>query len=177
MNPQTVNVILATTIGLFILNGFFQGVIHMIGSLVGLLVGVALASRFDDAVGVWISSSFGWSPGVSTIVAFIIVLILVTRIFGWILDFIEKTFKILKLPLVGIMNRLVGAALGFVEGILVVGSTLLIVTSLPFPQFIASLNASTIAISLMGAAKILIPLLPKVLRDIYAGVPEGDASH
>jgi uncharacterized membrane protein required for colicin V production len=168
ISASTINFALALIIALFIINGLMQGLIHMVGSIVGLVIGVAVASRFNGVVGDWIAKSTGWNPGITTILAFILVLIVFTRVFGWLISMTERTFKVLKLPLVGLVNRIGGGALGFIEGVLILGASLILVRQLPLTSFVTSLNGSSIALGLVAAAKVLLPLLPKTVRDLYS---------
>jgi len=171
MSTQTLDLILALTVILFLTNGFFQGVIHMIGSFIGLLIGVGVASRFDVEVGAWVSGTTGWNKDICIIIGFVLVLIVFTRVFGIVLHVLENTFKFMKIPLVGLANRVVGGVLGFFEGVLVVGSTLIIIKTLPFPNLANSISASGLAGALMVAASLLLPLLPKSVRELYSVTP------
>jgi hypothetical protein len=72
----------------------------------------------------------------------------------------------MKIPLVGLANRTAGGVLGFFEGVFVVGATLIIIKTLPFP-IVATLAGSTLAGSLIAAASILMPLLPKSIQELY----------
>ncbi len=168
MSPQTLNLVLALIVVLFLLNGFFQGLIHMLGSILGLVIGVGAASRLDQAVGAWIANGTGWSQNICTIIGFVVTLMLFTRVFGVILHLLEKTFKFMKIPLVGMANKIAGGVLGFFEGVFVIGATLIIVKTLPFPGFVTAINGSNLSHSLMVAASILLPLLPKSIRDLYS---------
>jgi uncharacterized membrane protein required for colicin V production len=166
MTVQTLNLILAACVILFVVNGFFQGVIHMLGSILGLIVGVGVASRLDTAGGTWLHTQTGWPQALCVIVAFVIILIIFTRVFGIVLHILEKAFNFMKIPLVGLANRTAGGVLGFFEGVFVVGATLIIIKTLPFP-IVATLAGSTLAGSLIAAASILMPLLPKSIQELY----------
>ena len=167
ISATNVNLILTLLIAFFIVNGLLQGLVHMIGSIVGLVIGIIFASRFDIYLGDWIVRGTGWNKDVTVVVAFFIILIVFTRVFGWLLSMIERSFKILKVPLVSLANRIGGGFLGFVEGVLVIGSTLILVHQLPFADFTKSMDASAIAVALVAAAKILLPLLPQSVYKIY----------
>jgi uncharacterized membrane protein required for colicin V production len=168
MSPQTLDWILAAIVLLFVLNGFYQGLIHMLGSIVGLVIGIGVASRFDAAVGSWIAGATGWNKDICVIIGFVLVLLAFTRVFGFVLDLLEKTFKFMKIPLIGLANRVSGGTLGFFEGVLVVGATLIIIKTLPFPVLVKTISISSLAGSLMAAAALLLPLLPKSIRDLYS---------
>jgi len=166
MSVQTLNLILAACVILFLVNGFFQGIIHMIGSFIGLVIGVGAASRWDNAGGAWLHAQTGWNQNICVIVAFVVILVVFTRVFGIILHILEKAFNFMKIPLVGLANRLAGGVLGFFEGVFVVGATLIIIKTLPFPVT-ASITGSTLAGSLIAAASLLMPLLPKSIQALY----------
>jgi uncharacterized membrane protein required for colicin V production len=167
MTAATLDIILAVGVLLFVANGFYQGIIHMLGSLLGLIVGIGVASRADEAVGVWLSGAVGIPKSVATLVGFVVVLLIFTRVFGFSLHLLEKTFKFMKLPFVGLANRLLGGLLGFFEGVLIIGSTLLISGVLPFPDLAKAIAGSGLAASLASSAKLLLPLLPKQIRELY----------
>ena len=167
ISPSNVNLILALLLAFFIVNGLLQGLVHMVGSVIGLIVGIIFASRFDSILGNWIAAGTGWNKDVTVVIAFFFILIIFTRVFGWLLSLLEKSFKILKVPLVSLANRVGGGFLGIVEGVLVIGSTLILITQLPFVEFTRSIQNSAIALALITAAKILLPLVPPALRNIY----------
>jgi uncharacterized membrane protein required for colicin V production len=167
MSPQTLSTILFVAVLIFIIHGFYQGLIHMLGSLLGLIVGVFVASRNDVALGNWLAGATGWNKNVMAVVAFVLVVLLVTRLFGYVVGFLEKTFHIMKIPLIGLANRLAGGLFGFFEGILILGSTLLIMNGLSFIGADKIIAASALAGSMTAAAKILLPLLPKTVSDLY----------
>ena len=166
MSLQTLNLILAACVILFLVNGFFQGIIHMIGSFIGLVIGIGVASRTDTAAGAWLHAQTGWSQSVCVVIAFVIIIIVFTRVFGILLHVLEKAFNFMKIPLIGLANRAAGGILGFFEGVFVVGATLIIINTLPFP-IVTTLSGSSLAASLMSAASLLMPLLPKSIQVLY----------
>ncbi len=139
----------------------------MLGSLLGLVIGVFFASHYNGALGAWLGGMTGWSVNIMTVVAFVVIVLVTARAFGFLVHFLEKTFRIMKIPLVGLANRLTGALLGFFEGVFVVGSTLIIINSLTFVGADKWIAASTVAVSLIASSKILLPLLPKTISDLY----------
>jgi uncharacterized membrane protein required for colicin V production len=170
MSPTSLTVILALAVLIFVVNGFYQGLVHMLGSMLGLAVGITIASRLDAVWGAWLAAATGWNAGVCTIIAFVAALIVFTRIFGFALHLFEKAFRVLRIPLIGLANRLAGGALGFFEGVLVTGATLLVIHTLPFPEAKRAIDATDLAGSLAAAAIIILPLLPKSVRAIYESI-------
>ena len=167
MTPQLLNTILFVIVCIFIANGFFQGLIHMLGSLLGLVVGVFIASRYDASLGAMITSATGWNVNVTTVISFVLIILVAARLFGIVVHFLEKTFHVMKIPLIGLANRLTGALFGFFEGIFIVGSTLIIINSLTFAGAGKLIGASAVATSLIASSKILLPLLPKAVSELY----------
>ena len=139
----------------------------MIGSIAGFVIGVVVASRYDVLAGAWLSGATGWNKSICTVVGFIVLLILFTRVFGVILHLLENAFRFLKIPLVGLANRLAGGVLGFFEGIFVCGSTLMVINSLPFPAISGIIGQSNLAVALIAAATLLLPLLPAQIQSLY----------
>ena len=131
------------------------------------VVGVFLASRYDVLLGAWFAGATGWNKNVMTVIAFVVIVLVIARLFGFVVHFLEKTFHIMKIPLVGLANRLAGGVFGFFEGVFVVGATLIIINSLTFVGADKIIGASAVAVSLIASSKILLPLLPKMVSDLY----------
>ncbi len=170
MSAQTLSLALVAAVILFAANGLFQGFVHMLGSMIGLAVGITAASRLDASWGGRLAEITGWNPGICRIVAFIFILLVFTRIFGFLLHFLEKAFGFLKLPLVGLANRIAGGVLGFFEGVLAIGATFIIIRTMPIGAFAGSIDASEVAAAMMAAASVMLPLLPKSVRAIYGSL-------
>lgn len=92
-------------------SGLRVGVIKILFTIVGIIVGVILAGRFaDDFAGVL---TFINDPGWAKTAAFAIILIAVLIVSGVLAAFLSK---IISAVLLGWVNRLVGAVLGLVVG-------------------------------------------------------------
>jgi uncharacterized membrane protein required for colicin V production len=111
-----VDIILAAIVILFIIGGLVYGFIKTLGNLIGTVVGIWLASF----VVAWMNESF--SLGFFTIATiFIVVTMLVSYIVGWVFDFFDGMYRILSIiPFLKSINKLLGGALGFVEGVIFV---------------------------------------------------------
>lgn len=152
------DVILLLAVFGFVMFGMWFGLIHTVGSLFGTVIAAMIASRLYTIV-----------PGSMTqIAAFIIIFLLVHRLVGFIFAIINRLYSIISIiPFLTSINRLGGILFGFAEGILVVGMVLIVARTLDLgPGFTASLNASKVAPPLVGAASVLLPLLPEALRKV-----------
>src|SRR3989338_4124493 len=84
-----VDITLLVLLGGFVLAGLWFGAIHMVGSLVGLILGAILSGRYYDEVGAWAAPWFGGNVGLANIVMFFVIFVLTTRLVGllvWLPD-------------------------------------------------------------------------------------------
>jgi len=161
------DIILAIILAGFIFFGLFFGFIHTLGSLIGAFAGAFIASRLFQPLGDWLSGIFGY-PNWMKIIAFIFIFFLVDRLVGLIFHLADKVFKFISIvPFLKSINRLLGAVLGFFEGILFVGLTMYVVVRFPLGGwFDTAVNNSKFLPWFMKTATILKPLLPDALKQL-----------
>lgn len=163
-----VDVTLLIALGGFVLAGLWFGVIHMIGSVVGLVLGAFMAGRFYGSAAEIITPLTGGNVNLAKIIAFFALFILVTRLVGLLFHVIEKIFRFIAIiPFLKTFNRLLGAALGLIEGTFALG--LLVYFAGKFPvssAFGALMGDSQVARALNAVGKLLAPLLPKAVQAI-----------
>ncbi len=160
------DVILIVILGGFVFYGFKNGLIQMLGSLVGLVLGVFLASRWYEPFSSWLASSFHWNILIARLVGFGLLLTLLNRAIGIAFWMVYKIFNILKIiPGVGAINHLGGAIVGFVEGLLTIGITLYLATKFNVsPAWTNTLKGSALLPFFTGVAQLVVPLLPGALK-------------
>ncbi|MBI2099445.1 CvpA family protein [Candidatus Uhrbacteria bacterium] len=162
-----VDIILLIILGGFVLFGFWFGIIHTLGALVGTVAGAYVAGHYFASIAEFFSGRFGGSLPVWKIIVFIIVFTIVNRLVGLVFYLIEKIFKILTIiPFLKTINRLAGAVLGFAEGALVLGLILHVAGAIPVSAVFLEkiVGPSEIGRWLIGIARVLLPLLPEALR-------------
>lgn len=166
------DIILLVIIIAFGLAGFFFGFIHTLGSLLGTILGVYLASRYYGVMADWLMSVTGWQGNALKVVMFVVGFFLITRLVGIAFFFVEKFFNILKfLPFVKTFDRFIGLMLGLAEGIITIGFVIFFIERFPLSQHFMSLLAhSTIAPYTSGIASIVWPLLPEAFRLLQSTV-------
>lgn len=162
-------------IGAFGLFGLWFGLIHTLGSLIGTVLGVYLASRYYETAADWLINTTGWGANFSKVLIFIIAFVIINRLVGlgfWVIDKILTIFT--KLPFVSSLNRFLGLIFGILEGSLVLGVIFYFIARFPVgDSFMTWLSASKIAPYTVKLASILWPLLPdaiKVLKSTIAGL-------
>jgi membrane protein required for colicin V production len=163
------DIILLIILGGFVLFGLWFGLIHTLGALLGTVVGAWIAGHYYISAASWLSGIFGDSNTVK-IVSFIIIFMIANRLIGLIFYILDRVFRIVSIiPFLKTINRLAGAILGFLEGILVIGVSLFVMSRYPLGDwFTNELIVSPVAHWLIVAAKLIVPLLPEVIRQLKA---------
>lgn len=117
--------------------GWRQGLVDSFGELAGAILAFIVAR----AVSPW----FG--TGLTRFIAFVIVALIVAKLVGMVFHFAAKLLKIVtNLPLIHLVNNILGAILGFLSGVVLVGSTTYIVLYYRLdPTLMGWLGGSTIA--------------------------------
>ena len=139
--------------GLF---GFWFGLVHALGALVGTVVGAIVASRYYT---IWSTSNL------TKVLSFIIIFTIASRLTGLVFLLIEKLFKIVKIvPGISTINRLIGGLFGLLEGAIVLGVIMYFVERFPIGPLPGLINGSDMAQLLLRIGGIVVPLFPEVLR-------------
>lgn len=141
---------------IFTLMGIYWGLIRQVLSLVGLIVGIAVAGRYGPEVAAWLSS-FIADPTVAGAVGFIAVLILVSAIASLAASLLRIFAGLLFL---GWLDHLLGGLLGLVQAILAAAALLVGMIVYPLPAWSSAVDGSALAGSVLRVATLLTPLLP-----------------
>lgn len=158
---------LVVLVGGFVLTGFGFGFVQTAANLVGSILGIALAGRLVDPA----MNLIGSQSGITRIIVYIVLYAFISALLGFIFWILRKTFGFLKVvPLVPTINRLLGAVLGLIEGLIAVGAAIFIALQfLPEATVTSTLQHSVVAVWLvliMQAFKFLLPEALRVLRSV-----------
>lgn len=166
------DIVLIIIISGFALFGLWFGLVHTLGSLVGTVLGVFLASRYYEPVALWIINATGWSQNYVKVIIFTLTFLIITRLVGFVFWLIEKVLSIItKLPFIRGLDRLFGLVFGILEGAIVIGISLFFIARFPISAaFMESLGKSQLAPPLVKLASVLLPLLPDALRLLHSTV-------
>lgn len=159
-------------IGGFSLFGFWFGFIHTAGSLMGTLAGAYLASRYYEPMAQWLINITGWQGNTARVVMFILAFFVISRAVGFLFFIVDKLLSIItRLPFISSINRVLGAALGFLEGVMTLGLVLFFVERFPLSEnFMNVLAQSEFAPKFRAVADVFIPLLPDALKLLHSTV-------
>lgn len=164
------DLILVLGVFFFVLTGLWFGLIHTAGALVGMIISVLVAGRYYDSWGHAVSGVFFGNENLAKVIMFLVLMILVNRLIGIVFWIIERIFKVVSvIPFLKTFNSLLGGALGFLEGIVVVGGTLYIAARYPVSAVFGQvLAASQVGIWLLHAFGLFAPLLPQAVRTLQS---------
>ena len=121
------DVILLAVLTIFTVWGFFFGFIQSFGSLAGLVLGVLTANKYYLILAGWICFIPVGDTAIK-IIAFFAILILISKLTGFIFYFIDKFFHLISIiPFLKTINRILGGILGLAEGLLIISVFLYVV--------------------------------------------------
>ena len=92
--------------------GFKKGLVIEAASFLSLFIGILGGMKFSNILAEYISSFSSWSPILIQVIAFIVVFAIFVRLTSLIANVITK---VLKLALLGLINRIFGAFFGAIK--------------------------------------------------------------
>ncbi len=166
---SSVDIVLLIIIAAFAMTGWRVGIIHALGSLIGAVAGIYLASRYYQGFAAWLIHFTGWSGDFAKILCFILAFVIINRLVGfgfWILDKVFGIFT--RLPFIHGLNNFLGLVFGLLEGIIVVGISIYFINKFALKiDFLKSLAQSNVALFSLKFSAFLWPLMPKDIVDIF----------
>ncbi|MFH1173189.1 MAG: CvpA family protein [bacterium] len=162
------DLVLLVILFIFVGFGYWLGLIHTFGALVGVVIGAYLAGVWYEPLGDWWSPVFLSHDSLAKIIAFIVLFLVINRLIGFIFWIIDRIFNIVSIiPFLKSINRLGGALLGLAEGVLALGLILFVIGKYSNSEwFNQVVGDSGVAGWIMAIAGIIIPLLPEALKMI-----------
>ena len=114
----TIDIIILIFIGIGTVLGMIKGFIRQLSSLVGLVVGLLVARALFAEVGYWMVSTIGVPETIAQLLAFFMLWIAVPILFSLFASFLSRALEVVHL---GWINRWLGAGLGTVKFMLIIG--------------------------------------------------------
>ena len=156
-----IDIVFIVIIVAFIFFGLFFGLVHTLGSLVGTIVAIIFSSRLVEPA----MDTFGFLFGggdAAKIIIFIIIFFLISRLIGIVFWLVGKVWDVLSwIPFAKTIDRFLGAILGFIEGIVVIGVILFYAMQvLPESTLRTILETSFMAKYLLATTGMLQSLFP-----------------
>lgn len=110
-----------------IIQGIRKGFISQAISIVSIVVGIWASARFANLVTSWVSQYITASEQVLKIVAFALILVVVFVVLGLLGKLLES---VLKLVMLGWVNKLLGVAFSLLKAVLILGLVIMLFNSL-----------------------------------------------
>ena len=155
---ELTDIILGTILVIGIVNGYRKGLFVELASLVSLVLGIYLATKFSGYVGTFFDGHLPDNPKHAAIVAFVITFIAV--VVG--ITLLAKVFtKVADFTGLGIPNRLLGALFGVIRTILILSVLLNFLTKINSNHTFAkqeTLEKSIFFYPIMSVSKIIFPV-------------------
>ncbi|MEI7741889.1 MAG: CvpA family protein [bacterium] len=165
----------------FVCYGWKFGFVHTVGGIIGAIASIFIAAKIYEPLA---NSSWGVALGGNTnlgkIISFAVIFFALTRIIGiaiWIIDKFTNFLSVI--PFVEGINKLVGAILGFFEGLIVIAGIVYVAGKYPIAEsFGISLAGSKIATIMNSVVRVFEPFFPDMLSKLRSvfDVPVGKAS-
>lgn len=160
---STVEGIALGVILLFSIVGMKSGLLHSIGALIGLVVGVALATRLYQPFASFLLPFFNNNEVAASLTSFILIFVFLSRVIGFLIAVTLKPLGIV--PGVALLNALGGLGFGLIEGVLLIGIVLSFTDRLPISDALSrQISDSSILATLVSISHVLTPLFPSALR-------------
>ncbi|MFA5185488.1 MAG: CvpA family protein [Patescibacteria group bacterium] len=134
--------ILLGFVGMGLKDGFVYTLGRFIGAILGFLAARAWSIYLVGILGLFMPA--GWAQ----LIAFILIFVLITRLFGIAFKLVDGVFEIIKiLPFLKSIDKFLGAFLGLVEGVIVMGGVIYLVLNLKLsPTLIIWFSGSHVAV-------------------------------
>ncbi|MEK7102351.1 MAG: CvpA family protein [Patescibacteria group bacterium] len=159
------DIILIGVLAAFALFGFWSGFLQSVGSIIGTIAGLLVANQYFGQVSLWVIERTGWGQNTARVVTFILVYIVIARGIGLLFWVAEKILRLV--PFGKTTNRIAGAALGLIEGVLAIGIFLYMMGKLPLAgAFAKTVDASWIVDGLQPLAVKLFDKMPWLFSEV-----------
>ncbi|TSC55945.1 MAG: membrane protein required for colicin V production [Parcubacteria group bacterium Gr01-1014_18] len=161
------DLILILILGAFVVSGLWIGFVGTLGALLGVFVATYFAGSWFEKIADSVSFLFLGNQNMANVVVFVGLFTIIHHLFGVLFWGVELIFRIVSLvPFIRTFNRMLGAILGFVEGVLAISVVLYIVARFPIGSFSEMLIDSRLAKFFLIVAKVLTPLLPESVQKL-----------
>lgn len=156
---NTLDIIILLLLGFTLVRGLFRGFVGEISSIVGLVAGFILANRYHDQLLPLVSSILP-DPDLANLISYVLIFIT-----GLILVLMVAAVlrHLLRIALLGWVDRFAGATIGILKGSLVCVLLVLLLTTFLTPQADVLKN-SRLAPYVIKFSTLLADLMPDKIR-------------
>lgn len=157
-------ILLVILIGFFI-SGFSFGLIKSLGSLIGTVVGIYLATQWYEVVAQYLEPIFMGNANLARVVCFLLVMLVVDVIITIIFYIIDRVIG--WLPLIKGLNKFGGAIFGVIKGVLFLAILIYILSLFPWWQTLNDqIEKSFIGQPAINLVEGVLPFMTNKFKDI-----------
>ena len=169
-----VDIILVIALLSIITSCYQAGMIKTLGGLIGLVVGIVVAGQYFEKLAELIMPLLKDSENLAKILAFAVIFIAVNGLIGLIVYVLDSTFNFISfLPFLKAINKMGGAVLGFLAGLLLIGLAIVLLDKFPFASYVQPyLESSRLVPIFAKVANLMMPLFPEVIRKVQGVLSE-----
>ncbi len=167
------DVILVALLGGFALMGLVRGLIQTVGSIIGFVLGILIASYYaDDIANSLMPFLAQWT--IAKTFAFFGLYWIVSRVTTWLFYWLDQAYHLLSIiPFLSTINRIGGLVLGVTIGMVISSSLVLIITlipwSLPLQEMVKQSQMAQYLLQLAHYVQIAVPgIFTQILNLIRA---------
>jgi uncharacterized membrane protein required for colicin V production len=125
-----VNLLLLALLASFVGAGGKRGLIDSVGRLIGAVLGFWVARFFSGPLGTLFSRLGIGGEQTVHFIAFLVLFFVVFALIAWVIGLAAKMMRLVtRLPIISWADSLLGGAVGLVEGVVFLGSALVLVFS------------------------------------------------
>ena len=156
IDMNILDIVIVAAVIFFLIRGIFRGIVREIGSLAGVVLGIWLASVYHPQAALFLKSFVPpgkYLPLVAFALIFLFVLVL-GNLLGWLFK------KLFQKVFLGWIDRMLGACLALLKGILLSYLFIVMVTFLA-PQDSSLVTQSRLAPVVVSAYRTMVGLIPE----------------
>ncbi len=154
------------------LSGIKRGLIHVIGSLIGMIAGAFVALHYSLDIAQWFAKVSGFDiQQLGKWVMFLVVFVVTSQLIGFLFWLGERALGFMvHLPFISSINHILGGLLAFFEGAFFVGIALYYAKFLPVPGLDAAMKLSKLTPWFVKISQIFLPLIPDAIKEAMKGL-------
>jgi uncharacterized membrane protein required for colicin V production len=163
------DVVLLVFLGAFLLYGFYIGLVKMTLNLISTILAIIIAINIYLYLYDFIPFIGFGSEAMGKIIAFILVLSIINYFLSFIFKIIAKILRIVtSLPIISFANRVLGSVLGLIQGVLVLGIIIYLMSryALTSDFLNSAVSGSDFSPLLLQGVNWMSPLVPEALQSI-----------
>lgn len=163
----TFDLVLVVILGIFILYGFYLGLVRMVLSLISAILSIIISLNIYLYFSKFLSFIDFLPDAWVNIISFLLVLSVVNYLLNIVFRLIGKVLKLVSsLPVISFVNRIMGGVFGLVQGVFILGiivyvSSRYVVSNIFLNSWMTN---SELAPIFMGGINWISPLVPEALK-------------